>query len=53
MLFVDAGNNRVGVGMSAPDSTLEVNGTVNINGIYHTEATQTFLTGALLMILFL
>jgi len=46
MLFVDAGNNRVGVGMSAPDSTLEVNGTVNINGIYHTEATQTFLTAS-------
>jgi len=32
MLFVDAGNNRVGVGMSTPASTLDVTGNVKISG---------------------
>jgi ethanolamine utilization protein EutP (predicted NTPase) len=32
VLFVDASNNRVGMGTTTPDATLQVNGTANVAG---------------------
>lgn len=36
MLFVDAGNDRVGVGVGSPAATLDVDGTIKLDGNYPT-----------------
>ena len=44
MLLVDAGNNRVGIGTSAPDYTLDVAGNVGVDEyIYHNGDDDTFI----------
>ena len=35
VLFVDAENNRVGIGNTIPNNTLDVSGNVNISGIFY------------------
>lgn len=34
VLYVDGENNRVGIGKTSPDKTLDVNGSVNIDGTF-------------------
>ena len=43
-LFVDAGNNRVGIGTESPSYTLEVAGNMGVNEyIYHNGDTNTYI----------
>ena len=38
VLYIDGENNRVGIGTTSPDRTLDVNGSVNIDGTLYINA---------------